>query len=162
MRKRNLALTLLFAAVALPASSHAAPRGEAKTTVAGKAVSVDYGRPSLQGRDMLGRAEIGTPWRLGADAATTLTTDADLLFGSAAVPKGSYVLTATKTAEGKWTLNVVRRDEAKTKVADVPLASTAIEPPVETLTLELSADKDKGTFEIKWGNVALSTPFSGK
>ena len=78
--------------------------------MAGKAVSIDYGRPELQGRDMLAKAEIGKPWRLGADAETTLKTEADLKFGAVAVPKGDYVLTATKVAEGQWQLNLTEAD----------------------------------------------------
>src|SRR6058998_3031197 len=85
----------LAAALALPAE-----RGEAKATVAGKTVSIDYGRPTLQGRDMLGRAAVGTPWRMGADAPTQLTTAAELTFAPGlVVAPGNYTLTATKTAE---------------------------------------------------------------
>src|SRR5207249_6803335 len=76
----------LAAAAAFPAD-----RGEAKGTFAGKSVSIDYGRPTLQGRDMLGRAEVGTPWRMGADSPTKLKTAAELTFApGVAVPPGEY------------------------------------------------------------------------
>jgi hypothetical protein len=150
----------LLAALSPPVLAHAAPRGEAKATVAGKAVSIDYGRPSLAGRDMLGKAEIGKPWRMGADGATTLTTEADLAFGAAAVPKGSYVLTATKTAEDRWVLNVATAEKAK--VADVPLDTAKLGESVETLTIELRGEKGGGEFEMKWGTLSLRTAFTGK
>ena len=34
------------------------PRGASKATIGGSEVSVDYGRPSLRGRDMLGQATL--------------------------------------------------------------------------------------------------------
>jgi DUF2911 family protein len=157
---KRLALLASFSALAIPALAHGNDRGEAKATVAGKAVAIDYGRPSLKGRDMLGQAAIGAPWRMGADAATTLKTDADLSFGAVAVPKGEYVLTATKVAEGQWQLNVLTKD--KGKVADVPLEVAKVPASVETLTIDLAGDKDKGTFTMSWGDIALKAAFTGK
>jgi len=158
--QRNVVMALFLAAAATPALAHAAPRGEAKATVAGKAVSIDYGRPSLAGRDMLGKAEVGTPWRMGADGPTTLKTDADLTFGTAKVPKGSYVLTATKTAESQWTLNVANAD--KTAVATVPLTVGVLPASVEEFTIVLKGDKDKGDLELQWGTTSLKAAFTGK
>lgn len=152
--------SLAALALALPVLAHGADRGEAKATVAGKAVTIDYGRPALKGRDMLAQAEVGKPWRMGADAETTMKTDADLTFGSAAVPKGAYVLTATKVAEGKWQLNVLTKEKAK--VADVPLELAKAPASAEMLTIDLTGDKSKGTFTMSWGDVALKTAFTGK
>jgi hypothetical protein len=157
---KRLVLLAALSAVAIPALAHGADRGAAKATVAGKAVLIDYGRPSLKGRDMLGQAEVGKAWRMGADAETTLKTDADLTFGGASVPKGEYVLTATKLADGKWQLNVATKEKAK--VADVPLETGKLPASVETLTIELTGEKDKATFTMSWGEVALKAGFTGK
>ena len=162
MLQRNVVLILLLAAAATPALAHGAPRGEAKATVSGKAVSIDYGRPSLAGRDMLAKAEVGKPWRMGADAATSLKTDANLSFGSANVPKGSYVLTATRTAESQWTLNIAKTEGDKAAVADVPLTVGKLAESVEVFTIALRGDKDKGEVELQWGTVSLKAAFTGK
>ena len=151
-----------FAALcaASPSLAHAADRGEAQATVAGKKVSIDYGRPSMGGRDMLAMLQSGQSWRMGADSATTLKTDADLAFGAAAVPKGEYVLTAKRNAENKWVLQV-NRDQ--TVVAEVPLADQrAGGAPVDVFTIELTGSGNSGTFAMKWGTMNLSAPFTGK
>ena len=146
---------LLGAASAFPAD-----RGEAKATVAGKAVSIDYGRPSLQGRDMLARAEVGVAWRMGADSPTLLKTAAELSFGpGAVVAPGEYVLTATKTAPDKWQMNVKK---ASGEVVDVPLASKPLPESVETFTIELKGEKAKGDLALKWGKQALTATFTGR
>jgi hypothetical protein len=162
-RKVAFFLVLAVASVPLaeaPALAQANPRGEAKLTLAGKAVAIEYGRPSLKGRDMLALAEVGEAWRMGADAVTRLKTEADLAFGSAAVPKGEYLLTATKLAEDKWQLNVTAAD--KTKVAEVPLTAASLEESVETFTIDLKGDKDKGTFVMSWGKKTFSAQFAAK
>jgi len=130
--------------------------------LAGKAVSIDYGRPSLQGRDALSLATPGEPWRMGADAATTLTSAADLAFGSVAVPKGSYILTATKDDKGGWTLNVRDKDDRKNVIASVPLTPAPLAESVELFTIELKGEKDKGSFTMSWGMTAFSAGFTGK
>jgi hypothetical protein len=158
---KRIALAALAVMVAGPAFAQGNPRGEAKATVAGKVVSIDYGRPSLKGRDMLGQAQIGEAWRMGADTATGLKTDADLSFGTVAVPKGEYVLTATKVAADQWHLNVLAKAD-RAKVADIPLTPAKLDSSVEMLTIALQGEKDKGTFEMQWGTTALKTTFAGK
>ncbi len=160
--KQFVLITALAAVAATPAFAHAADRGEAKATVAGKAVVIDYGRPVLKGRDMLAQAEVGKPWRLGADAATTLKTDADLSFGGVAVPKGTYVLTATKVAPDKWVLTAATNDADKKKVAEVPLTPGALPSEVEQFTIDLTGDKDKGEIALRWGKTGLKAGFTGK
>ena len=148
-------------ALAAPAFPQANPRGEAKATVAGKAVSIDYGRPSLKGRDMLAQAQVGKPWRLGADAATTLTTEADLGFGDVTVPKGTYILTATKVDADTWQLNVLNKAD-RAKVGDIPLATAKADEATETLTLDVKGEGEKGKFKMLWGETALAAGFTGK
>ena len=157
--KETIALAAISLAVAVPTLAQNA-RGEAKATVSGKAVTIDYGRPSLRGRDMLAQAEVGKPWRMGADAATTLKTDADLDFSGVKVPKGEYTLQATKVDADKWTLNVLGKDD--TKVADIPLASSTLPAPVELFTIELKGEKDKGEFSMSWGTTAMKAPFTAR
>jgi hypothetical protein len=156
-------LALLGAALCVAAPVFAQnPRGEAKATIAGKAVAIDYGRPSLKSRDMLGQAQVGQSWRMGADAATGLKTEADLSFGDVKVPKGEYVLTATKVAADQWQLNVLSKSEERTKVADVPLTVSKLDASVEQVTIDLKGDKDKGELVLRWGTTALGTSFTGK
>ena len=158
---KRMALAALALAVAGPAFAQGNPRGEAKATVAGKAVSIDYGRPSLKGRDMLGQAQVGQAWRMGADAATTLKTDADLAFGSATVPKGEYVLKATKVDADKWTLNVLSKADGS-KVVDVPLTSAKADGSAEMFTIDLEGEGNKCELRMQWGTTALKTDFTGK
>lgn len=160
MLNRTALLAAAAVLVAGPAFAQANPRGEAKLTLAGKAIAIEYGRPSLKGRDMLGRAEVGQAWRMGADAPTMLKTEADLAFGEANVPKGDYTLTATKVAADKWHLNVLGAD--RSKVAEVPLTSGKAAQSAETFTIELSGKESAGTLKLLWGDTALSAEFSAR
>ena len=158
---KRIALAALAVAVAAPLFAQANPRGEAKAMVAGKAVSIDYGRPSLKGRDMLGQAQVGQAWRMGADAATSLKTDADLAFGSVAVPKGEYILTATKVDAQQWQLNVLAKAD-RAKVADAPLTTEKLAQSVEQFTIDLTGSGDKGELKLSWGTTALRAAFTAK
>ena len=151
-------------AAAVPALAQAAERGTAQATVAGKAVTIDYGRPELKGRDMLAQASVGTPWRMGSDAATTLTTAADLSFGALKVPAGEYVLRATRGEGDAWAMNVHQKTESGTgdKVADVPLKASKLDASVEAFTIDLAGQGKTGTLTLKWGTTALGTTFTAE
>jgi len=157
---KRFALAAAAVALAVPALAQN-PRGEAKATVAGKTVAIDYGRPSLKGRDMLAQAQVGQPWRLGADSATTLKTETDLAFGDVKVPSGEYILTATKVDTDKWHLNVLAKDD-RSRVADVPLSQSKADESVETFTIDLKGEGKKGMLKMTWGQTVLETDFAGQ
>ncbi len=136
-------------------------RSTAKATVAGKAVAVEYGRPVLAGRDMLGQAKAGSPWRMGAGSPTSLTTEADLRFGAVLVPKGTYVLTAVKDEKGAWTVMAASPD-SQAKVAEVPLTSTTLKDSVEQFTIEVTGKGNGGEFAMMWGTARMAAPFTVK
>ena len=150
-------------AVTLSATITAAQevRGEAKAMVAGKSVAVEYGRPSLAGRDMLAQAKAGAPWRMGSGSPTSLKTDADLAFGTVMLPKGSYILTAVKDEKGDWTV-IATSPDGKTKAAEVPLKSTTMKDPVEQFTIAVSGKGNAGEFAMMWGTSKMATSFTGK
>ncbi|MEO5762818.1 MAG: DUF2911 domain-containing protein [Vicinamibacteria bacterium] len=148
---------LLTASVAMAQGT----RGEAKVVVAGKSVAVEYGRPILAGRDMLGQAKAGTPWRMGSGSPTSLKTDADLMFGSVAVPKGAYILTAVKDDKGGWSM-IASKAEGGAKVAEIPLKSEMVKEPVDTFTIGLTGKGDAGDFSMSWGTAKMSASFTGK
>jgi hypothetical protein len=64
-------------------------------------------------------------------------------------------------------LNVEKRDPAAprapgTRIAEVPLAPSTVKESVEMLTLELSGDKEAGSFTITWGTTALKASFTAR
>jgi hypothetical protein len=158
------AVSAAAALLALPASAQA-PRGKAELAVSGGAITVDYGQPSLKGRDMLSQLEEGAFWRMGMNQATVLETPVDLDFGGTKVAKGSYSLWLKKQGEafilvfnsqtGQWG---TQHDPAK-DVHSVTLESEALASPVETFTIELSKATGGGTLSLSWGATKLTGAF---
>lgn len=162
MRPRVVALSSALAVslgLAAAATAQMNPRGEAKLTLAGQPIVVDYGRPSLKGRDMLGKAEVGQEWRMGADGATTLKTPVALHFGKTDVAPGEYVLRAKKTSDTDWMLKLEKDGQP---AAEVPLTSGSLDQSVEVFTIDLVDEKGEGVFRMSWGTRVLSTRFTAK
>jgi len=154
-----LAPALMLAATTTQAQG-ANPRGEAKLELAGQAISIDYGRPSLRGRDMLGQASVGMTWRMGADAATKLETSAPLHFGETEVAAGEHVLRAKKVGPDTWHLVIVGEGDS---TQEVPLSRSEGEKSVEEFTIDLAETGDTaGEVVLTWGTAVLKAPFSLK
>ncbi len=134
-------------------------RGTTQAAFGGKNVEIEYGRPSLKGRDMLSRLPVGESWRMGMNAATTLTSEATLLFGDQSIAPGNYRLTAKRVGENDWHL-VFNHDSGST---EVPLVTGTAADPVETLTIELKVKSaTQGEFNMAWGKLVVSSPFAVK
>jgi hypothetical protein len=113
MRKLSLfaLCTLLVSAAVVSAQEPAkkkplSPPQQVQYKTNGKTITIDYSAPSKRDRVVMGElVPYGKVWRTGANAATTLTTDADLMIGSLHVPAGKYTL-FTIPGEKEWTLIV--------------------------------------------------------
>lgn len=136
-------------------------------------IHLDYGQPHLRGRtlhqgDLVPFDQV---WRLGANAATLLTTDVDLTMGGQVVPSGRYVVQALPTRSG-WTLILqaettgsseimpMRYDQSKDS-ARIPLKVSTLSTPVESLTMSLvpstTPGAQTGVLTVQWGTVQLQT-----
>jgi hypothetical protein len=153
----------LFSLTARIGLAHGAERGQAKATIGGAQVTIDYGRPLLKGRDPMSMLKPGQVWRIGADTATTIESDKDLEFGGTKVPKGKHILLAHLVEPGKWTLIVSAKPwnqyEPSAKMAETPLTLEESPDSAETVTIRLSENAGAGAIEIAWGKMRLSGSF---
>ena len=142
------------------------PHETTKATIDGATITVEYGRPSVRGRKIMGElVPYGKVWRTGADEATTLTTDKAIQIGGTSVPAGKYTL-YTLPGESSWQLIVNKQTgqwgtvyDEKQDLGRIPLKKGATAGPVEQLTISL--DKNPaggGVLKIAWENTELTAP----
>jgi len=128
-------------------------------TIADKTITINYGRPYKKGRKIFGGLEpLGKVWRTGADEATTLTTEADLMVGGIHVPAGAYSL-FTIPEDGKWTLvlnktakqwGAFKYDESQ-DLGRTAMKVSAADAPLEQLTISIEPTSGKnGILKVAW------------
>lgn len=161
--KKLLLLLAVFATV----NSYAQP-GQRKSphdTVSATNVSVTYGRPSKNGREIFGTLEkYDKVWRLGADEATTITFAKDVKFDGYDVKAGTYAMFAIPDEE-KWTIilnGVVKQwgafsyEKNKDKdVAKIKVPVSKLDNVVEQLTIRFNKDN---SIVIEWDKTQVVVP----
>jgi hypothetical protein len=179
--KSLLACTgLLIAATALSAQTPAPrppPKSPAATetgTIAGKTITITYSSPRVNGRasklfakdGQIGKDKTYPVWRAGANAATTLHTDADLEIGALAVSKGDYTLYVDVSDPDNWIL-VVNTQTGQwgtvyDKTKDLGRVQMTMTPPpqtIENLKYTITATPGPmGTLTLAWENHIASVP----
>lgn len=143
-------------------------RGTASATFGTASVSVNYGRPQLEGRDMLGQASDGMVWRMGMNDATTISTGAALTFGETVIPAGEYSLWMKKVSADTWELVFNSQTgqwgtahDPEQDVAAVPMMISTGEESVETFTVEVTAENETtGSISAMWGTSTLKCDFT--
>ena len=171
MKRLLLGITTFAALVALAGTVFAQknPRGKATLDVGGKNVSVEFGRPSLQGKtvkERMSELPAGAAWRLGADTSTTFTTSGDLMFGDTKVAAGTYSLWLRQGEDKSWKLVFnsqhgqwgTMHDDAK-DVAAVPMKEGKAAKPPDAVTISLAKEGTGGMITIEWGDLKLTADF---
>ena len=143
-------------------------RGTAEITLGATQVSINYGRPQLQGRDMLSQLQDGQIWRLGMNDATTFETDSDLTLGGTVIQTGRYSIWAKKVSSEDWSLIFNSEPDVwglehnpASDIAEIPLEVSDLAESVDPFTIELNPIDD-GSAEvlIKWATLQLRATFN--
>ena len=168
MQLKSFAAMLAVLLVVVPALSQSS-RGKTEATIKGKKVSIDYGRPSLQGRDMIGMARPGTTWRLGMDDATEIQTTGILVVAGKELKPGKYTLWAKKSGDTAWTLNFHPKTGVwgdppleSGYVAEMPLKLEKVPASAEQLTISLADKAGDAALTVRWGTAQLTGTFGVK
>lgn len=138
------------------------PHVSVQWSVDGGNLTIEYGRPYLKGRVVGESVEpmADAVWRLGADEATTLTTDRELMLGEATIPAGQYTLWTmhmndefhliVNSETGQWGTAY----NSEHDVAHVPMTVGALDPPAEQLVISIG----DGALGFEWGALTASVP----
>lgn len=152
-------------------SKRPSPPGTAEVTFAnGKKVTIDYSRPSVKGRKIDGglipHDEV---WRTGANEATSLKTDTDLVIGGTAVPAGNYTLYSLRSPSS-WKLIINKQtgqwgtsyDQAQ-DLARVDMKVAAPPSNVEQFTISFGkTGGDSAVLNLDWENLRGSVDVKEK
>lgn len=122
------------------------PYDSISTMVGNAMVKVCYGRPSANGRQLVGHElhPFGEPWRFGANEATQIHTTAPVTIAGVRVDAGSYSIYAVPGAQ-QWEIVVngnaqrwgipINAEVTAQNVGSGTVPAESLTAPVETMTL---------------------------
>ena len=167
--------TLLLAAAALAtaplaAQIRASERARVSQVVDGTTLTLDYARPRMRGRPTIFGDDVQwrEVWTPGANMATTLEIDHDIMLDGQAVPKGRYSVWMVVDSTERWTmvLDTVWKQyheahpPARGGQIRWPITS-ARAPRTEVLTWSFpSVTATGGTVRMAWADRAVVLPFT--
>ncbi|WP_431210979.1 DUF2911 domain-containing protein [Puia sp. P3] len=141
-------------------------RDSVRAQVGNAVVTIDYSRPMLRGRTLLGDLiPYDRVWRTGANAATQFTTTVPIKMGGMAVPAGRYTLfTAPHTGgvdlivnkeSGEWGTDY----NGSKDLGSVRMTSEVASTPVEAFTISvIPGDNRHGKLLFEWGTFRWIAP----
>lgn len=152
------------------------PDASTSAVIGGKTVSIKYAAPSVRNRQIFGPGGLisNDPnypvWRAGANSATALHVDGDIMIGSLSVPKGDYTIYALVQDPNAWELIINKQTgqwglsyDAAQDLGRVKM--TMSKPPalVEVYKMTLTSTGPKaGKLELEWENHIASVPITVK
>lgn len=142
------------------------PPDTVRATVGTANVEIAYSRPFKRGRTIFGSNIVpwNVVWRTGANAATQLTTSADLMIGNTAVPAGKYTLWTLPTPTGaKLIINSQTGQwgtdyDMSKDFARVDVTQTILTKPVEEFTFTIVPQGTGAILKYSWDDREYSVP----
>jgi hypothetical protein len=132
-------------------------RDTAQVTALGAQLWIDYGRPSMRGRQIFGGViPYDQVWRTGANAATQFRTDRALNFGSTTIPAGTYTLWTLPTTRGVTLIFNTETGQWGTAhdptkdLARVGLDVERLDDPVERFAISVVEQGGSGELRFDW------------
>ena len=127
---------------------------------------IDYGRPLLRGRKLLGDVlPYDYVWRTGANAATQFTTSAPIQLAGMQVPAGKYTLWTVPHADGvelivnKETGQWGTEYDGSKNLGKAKFTTEVLSTPVEAFTISIvPVDTKHGTLVMEWGSFKWTAP----
>ncbi len=108
MFKKVFLFAIIFVAVGFQAWAQKkaeSPRKNTEGKIGAATISVNYGSPSVKGREIWGKlVKYNKVWRTGANECTVFKTDKDLVIEGKKLPAGEYGFFTIPSEKGKWTL----------------------------------------------------------
>jgi hypothetical protein len=140
-------------------------RDTARATVGGAVVWVDYGRPMKRGREIFGVLEPWNKvWRTGANAATQLSTSADLVIGGTTVPAGIYSVWSLPAPTG-WKLIINKQHgqwgteyDADSDFARIDVKVETLPQPTEQFTIAFEPRGEGALLRLEWDRTRVTVP----
>ena len=165
-----VAVALGLALVGCVSAQRPSPSGTADITLKGQTISIQYSRPSMRGRKIMGGlVPYGEVWRTGANEATQLSTPIDLTIGGANVPAGLYTLYSL-VGQHNWKLIINKQtgqsgteyheDQDLVRV-DMQMGKTS--SPVEQFTISWKkTGAASADLVLEWEMTRLTVPVKAK
>ena len=167
IRVRAAAVFLAVTVTASPAQSQGYPpsqRGTVSQNVAFTEISVSYGRPVARGRELFGAlVPWDSVWHPGADSATRVTFNHDVLLEGKPLRAGEYTLWLIPREHAPWTVIVSRAAHvfhkpypgARFEVLRLDVTPEQVSPMESFAIYFPTVLRDEAVMQLHWGTTAV-------
>ena len=141
-------------------------RDTVRDSIGNATFPIDYGRPLVRGRVLLGNIlPYDRVWRTGANAATQFTTSAPVTLAGIKIPAGTYTLwTVPRTTgadlivnrqTGQWGTEY----DGSHDLGMARMTTETLTTPVEKFTISIApSGKTRGALTMEWGTFRWTAP----
>lgn len=159
-------LSLMFAQIQTPQAS---PSSKIEQIVGLTKVNIEYSRPSMRGRVIMGDlVPYGAIWRTGANANTKITFSDDVKIGGGILKAGTYAIYSRPdkltwdiyfyTKYNNW--NIPKKWDESNVATQLRVNTNSINPSVENFTISIDEiTNNSAVLKFSWENTQISVPF---